>query len=257
MLTAITIGLCFVFGTIALIWAGYFLMRYVAAQGIDDHTKELAGSVLFRIAALHGLILALIFAQEILRYQKLEAEIIKEATAIADIYFDIDRHGSDKKPQIRAALSQYAKLVANEEWTFIGENKQLLSEAWQQWEIVYQAALDLEANTPRQASLREHMIDAVQKIAETRDQRESHGVNPISGMFWFAAVSGIFLVSLAYFCFPPTIQNLALISIFGAFTGIIMFFIYSFSNPYSAPGAIKPHAIERLLEGEIGKSTAD
>jgi hypothetical protein len=42
-----------------------FGTRAVAAQWVVDDTRELAGSVDLRVSALHGLILALVFAQEL------------------------------------------------------------------------------------------------------------------------------------------------------------------------------------------------
>jgi len=253
MFSSVAIGVGFVFGTIGLIWVGYFLMRLVAANGIEDHTKELAGSVIFRVSALHGLILALIFAQELLNYQRLQDVVVKEATAIADIYFDAERHGTQNKAKIQSALSEYANLVVGDEWAAMGEDKMLLSQAWEKWETVYQTVLDLEVETPRQISLRNNMLEKVHVIASSRNIRESEIRASVSILFWIAAVSGIFLVSLAYFCFPPTIHNLTLISIFGAFTGIIIFIIFAFSDPFRLPGAIEPSAIQLLIDGPIGQ----
>ena len=246
MVSTVLLGLAFVVGTILLVWAGYFAMRAVAAKHAVEDTRDLAGSVIFRVSALHGLILALVFAQQMGEYQRLEAEIVREASSVANIYYDVERHGSKQAAIIQPALTRYVDLVLTEEWQSLGRGEGLTEAPWQEWETVYQALLDIEADTPRQESLRDHMLEDIRKIAEVRDQRASHGFKTVSSMFWFAAVSGVVLISLAYYCFTPTRHNVILIGIFAAFTGIVMYFIYSFSNPFNAPGALQTSAFEKL-----------
>ena len=50
---------------VLLAFASYAIMRALAGAHDYDERKDLAGSVIFRVSALHGLILALVFAQEI------------------------------------------------------------------------------------------------------------------------------------------------------------------------------------------------
>lgn len=253
MLETILIGVAFVVGTTLLVWAGYFLMRAVAIKHAVDDTKELAGSVIFRVSALHGLILALVFAQQMVEYHSLRDETVLEASVIADIYFDMERHGGNEVELVQTALSRYVTIVIDEEWDSLGESGRLSGAAWQEWETVYQTLLDIGADTPRKENLRGQMLKDVRIIAQMRDKRASHSLKAISDMFWFAAVSGIFLISLAYYCFTPTFHNVILISIFAVFTGIVMFFIYSFSNPFGPPGALRPIAFEQMQLNKIGE----
>ncbi|MEM8813342.1 MAG: hypothetical protein AAGF59_12050 [Pseudomonadota bacterium] len=245
-------GLAILVLTIALVWGAYFLARWLLLRFVDDRTSELAGSVIFRVSALHGLILALVFAQEMIEYQELERGLTAEATAVADIYYDIGRFGGDSVDPIQTALTRYARTVVTEEWQSLTENKRLSSDAWQARETVYEALLDLPADTPRQASLRDHMLDKVRGIAEYRQARESHAASSINVMFWIAAVGGVVLVAFSFFCFPARPVNLLLLTIFAAFTGIVMQVIYAFSDPFAPPGALQPTAFERLLDGDIG-----
>lgn len=251
MISSVLLGTAFVVGTILLVLCGYFLMRQIAAVHLVSDSKDLAGSVIFRISALHGLILALVFAQQMLEYHKLQDETVREASVIADIYFDIDRHGSLEIDAIRSSLRNYVTLVVNEEWQSLSQDGELSSAAWQEWEAIYQAILNLETRTMRQEDLRRLMLGDIRTVAEMRDRRAGHGLKALNTMFWFAAISGIFLVSLAYYCYTPTIHHVVLISIFAAFTGIIMFFIYSFSDPFGPPGALQPDAFERLLQNSF------
>ncbi|MDN2564915.1 DUF4239 domain-containing protein [Aquibium sp. A9E412] len=252
MVHSLALGVVFVFGTIALAWLSYFGMRALTSGWVESETRELAGSVIFRVAALHGLILALVFAQEMIDYQELRSSLVEEATAVADIYNDIRRYGGDAVEPMQSALSAYVRVVVDEEWDRLARDTHLAPEAWSLRETVYLAVLDLEPQTAREEALRNHMLAKIQKIAELRQKRENTALQAISSMFWFAAVAGVVLITLPYFIFPPSPLNLMLLSVYGAFTGIVMLFIYAFSDPFSPPGNLAPAAFERLLETEIG-----
>lgn len=255
-LVSVLLAIAFIAGTIALILCAYFLMRVITGGVSDDRTRDLAGSVIFRVSALHGLILALVFAQQMAEYQQLKLESVTEASAVADIFNDADRYDAERAGYIQTSIADYVSIVFQNEWEALGRTGRLEGSAWGAWDRAYEAILDLDVADARQESLRDNMLEKVQLIAELRDRRQHHGYSPIDGMFWFAAVSGVFFVALAYYSYPPTRHNMLLISIFGAFTGIILFFIYAFSNPYAGPGALTPDAYERLLDGNIGDAVS-
>jgi hypothetical protein len=56
-------GLLIIGGTILISIATYAVARVLLISRSASETKDLAGSVIFRVSALHGLILALVFAQ--------------------------------------------------------------------------------------------------------------------------------------------------------------------------------------------------
>ena len=127
----------------------------------------------------------------------------------------------------------------------LGATGRLSGDAWARWDAAYEIALDLETGTARQDSLRAAMLADLDEISRMRDRRESHSLEQKVAPFWFAALSGVVLISVAYFSFPPTTLHLVLLSVFGAYTGIFLFLIYSFSDPFSPPAALTPAALER------------
>ena len=240
--------LVFVGGTVAVTLGAYFLMRLFTGGDPEGRDKDLASSVIVRVSALHVLILALVFAQELIDYQQLRLESAIEANALADVYHDAGRYGDVGSP-IQAAVKEYTRLVIHDEWKTLGSTGRLSQAAWDQWNVAYLGVLDLAASNDRQKSLRDHMLKQIHVISETRMKREDHGTNTIAGVFWFAAVAGVFFIALAYYYYPPDRRNLLLISMFGAYTGIILFLIYGFSNPYRPPAAFTPDAYQRLYDG--------
>jgi len=250
----ILIGVAFVVGTAALACTVYLVMRGLVHRRAASDTKDLAGSVIFRVSALHGLILALVFAQELLSYQELRSSLVREATAVADIYNDARRYGGAVETDIQAALSRYVRVAAGAEWQSLSESGALLAEGWALHEDVYIAILDLVPETPRQVALRAHMLEDIQLIANFRQLRENMALHAISTLFWAAALVGVVLISMPYFIFQPSPINLMLLSVYGAFTGFVLFIIYALNDPFTQPGQLQPVALEQLLRTEIGNS---
>lgn len=247
MTEAILIALGFVGGAVALTFSAYLTMRFLL--GRDAHKdKELAASVLTRIAALHALILALVFAQEMVDYQQLRTESAIEANAVSDIYNDANRAAAPNSPEIAGAMIEYLRRVISDEWLSLAKERRLAESAWLEWEKAYEATLTIEPSDDRQAALREHMLSAIHTISEQRVKREMIGQDEISGLFWFAAISGLLFSAAAYYPYDPERRSVLLLSMFGGFTGIVLFLIYALSNPYNSPGALRPGAFERLQE---------
>jgi hypothetical protein len=241
-------GVLVILGTVLVTLASYFFMRFITGGDPEGRDRPLADSIIFRISALHGLILALVFAQEMIEYQQLKYQSTTEANAVADIYFDAGRYGGDSKAAIQQAMAGYVETVISKEWDQLGATGQLSSQAWGQWDAAYLAVLDLTPTNGRETSLRQHMLDKLQVISETRDRRQNTGASSVTAIFWFAALSGVVFIAMAYYTYAPTPTHVVLISLYGAFTGIILFFIYAFSNPYAPPAELSPAAFERLRD---------
>jgi hypothetical protein len=242
----------FIGGTILIALCVYFSVRSLAGARATEDTQTLAGSVLIRVSALHGLILALVFAQELVDYAQLQGNLTEEATAVADIWNDARRYGEPAVSALHPPLTEYTHQAIEAEWVTLGETQRLSGDGWRLWEVVYLAALDLQPVTPRETDLRAHMVHNAQKIAGLRQARENTALHSVHPLFWVAAVAGLVLVTVPYFVYMPTPLHLMLLSVYGAFSGLVLFVIFAFSDPFSAPGALQPTAFERLLETDIG-----
>jgi hypothetical protein len=248
------IGLLFVCGTTALSLAVYFAARLAVRNRPFDKHPEMASAMVTRIGALHALILALVFAQEMANYQRLAVQMANEASAVADVFNDAGRYDPVALAGLRQEMVDYLGFVVDAEWSSLGRGDGLDAKAWSAWEAAYSSALDLTPQTPRQSSLRDHMLAQLHAIASARDLRELNGTGSLIGLFWFAALTGVVLIAVGYYSHPPQRHNLVLMSLFSAYTGVILFLIYAFSNPYSAPGALSPDPLIELraqLQSEV------
>lgn len=239
-------------GSIGLALSFYALGRRFLVNRIDEHSKDMASSIIFRVSALHGLILALVFAQELLNYNKVRTVVAQEAIAVGDVFFDLGRLDPDATLEIRKSLANYAHIVVHEEWERLGNGEGLSPAAWRHWEAAYQGALDLEVKGHRNETLSAHVVSTIRKISGYRRARENaadFGLNPL---FWTVAFFGIMFISVPYLTFPPTFMNITMLSIFGAYTGLVIFVIAAAANPYNAPAKLQPIGMTHLLKSEMG-----
>jgi hypothetical protein len=233
--------------TVAAVLAIYFATRFVLNPEPDEKTTDLAGKVLIRIAALHGLVLALVFASEVVEYHQLSFESAIETNAVSDAYYDSDRYGAEETVAIRSALRTYLQVASTTEWQLLSEAAKLHPDAWKAWDDAYNATLDLEPQTPREEALRSNILRKIHLVAENRDLREHHAKTSLSSLFWIAALAGILLIAIGFYPFPPKRENLTLLSAYSGYTGLIFFTIYAMSNPYGGPAALQPTFFEAVI----------
>jgi len=107
ILTDTAFGLVFVICTVTLSLGSYMLARRFAGAGPYDRHKEMAGAMVTRIAAMHGLIIALVFAQEMSSYQRLETQTAAEASAIADVFNDAARYDAALLGPLQQDMREY------------------------------------------------------------------------------------------------------------------------------------------------------
>jgi hypothetical protein len=234
------LAILFIAGAMGLAFGPYFLTRKLFLRRNTEKTYDLAGSVLFRIGALHALILALMFAHVTSLFLELRNAVTDEAAATADVYHDLERYeNSEITETIRRDLALYAGAVINDEWPLLA-NRQLSSDAWEQWRKVFDAILDFEPESPRQEDLRGFMLQNMADIARFRERRQIGAKGNVPSMFWVVAIAGFALISLPYFVFEPSPANMMLLCIFAAYNGLVLYVIYATGHPFDSPVAVDP-----------------
>ena len=260
----IALILLWIGGSIGLVLGTYTLARkamppkpgYIDDEGnaYPGSVRDMAAATGFRIAALYGIILALVYAQELHDYQDVRAGLSREAVAVAQVYHDAVRYGGPEAMPIKRDIAAYTRSVVEREWEKLSKEARLSPQAWGQHNAALDAVLDLQAANAREEALRQRMLTNLQRISDLRQYREEQAANNVPLVFWLPAIAGMAMVSIPFFAFPARRETFVLLSAFGAFAGLLLFFIDAFSNPFSEPFRVQPRAFERLLETEIGKT---
>jgi hypothetical protein len=201
-----------------------------------------------RIAALHGLIIALVFAQLALVYRTLESDFAEEAQTVRTIYLDAERHGGNGTADITKAARAYVAIVLQNEWHEDAKGAMTGEEAQVQIDTMFERALALPASTPREQALRDGLITDVRRLNDLHAERQGFVHRNNGAPFWFAAISGLALLAACLAPFEPTRGNLALIAGFALYSGIIFALVHSYQNPFTPPGQILPTSFEQVRD---------
>ncbi len=224
-----------------------------AADGHDHPpaVRDAAQVIGLRTAALFGVILAMVYAQELGQYQQVRDGLSREAVAIADVFHDAGRYGGTVAAPVQTAMRDYVRYVVEREWRLLGTEKRLSRRAWDARERAYAAVLDATPATPRESALRDRMLARLGLIAEHRHLREEWAEQGFSVVFWLPALAGLVLVTLPLCVFPPNRPTRLLLASLGAYAGLVLFFVQAFSSPFTYPLHDPPGAFERLLENDF------
>jgi len=259
------LAMLWVGGAIALVLVVHSLARrLIAGAGPvqeDGHqypvaSRDMAQATGFRIAAFYGVILAMVYAHELGEYQSVREGLANEAIAIADVYHDAQRHGGELAPTVQGAMVTYVRFVIDREWMLLGTEQRLSARAWAARDIAYDAVLDSVPETPRQDWLRTRMLQRLGDITADRHMRQELAAKDFGLVFWIPAIAGLILVTIPFYVFRPTRETRIMLACFGAFAGVILFFIQGFASPFARPFNVPPGAFMRLLETDMNNTAS-
>jgi hypothetical protein len=248
------LGAGFIAFSIAIFLASYILTRRALGAPTADDKPEAVATVTGRVITLFGLILALVYAQELENLTNVRRGLDEEAVAIADVFNDIRRYGGPEVAPVQADLAQYLQTVSTQEWDLLGSKRELSNKAWAEWEDAYDRTLDLTPSNERQRFLANRMRNRITEIARFRHMRASAAQRHFGKVFWIPALAGLCVLATPFCGFRPSRRNLVLLAAFGGYAGLILYMIYGFANPFTEPYRLEPQPFQRLLKTEIGLS---
>jgi len=241
-------SILFVGGTFALTFGSYFLMRYVLGEHRVLESQDLASSTAFRMAALLGLMLALVFSQELSNLNKLNQTIGREANKLESVFHDLKQYGGPEATELQRDIALYVHEVIEVEWPLLDVNKQLSPNADQLWAKLYDSILNLPAPDDRQRWLRNRMLTQISEVGDERSTREIVALTDVNPAFWVITFVGISAIAASFLAFPPVFGNMILLTIYAGYVGTVLFFINSFDYPFSEFGGAQPVALQILFD---------
>lgn len=228
----------------------FMVVRRLFADEVPTKVSQVAETIAVRIGALHALILALVFAEAQSAHADLRQEVSKEITTIEHVALHLNQWNGPEQDVLRGQLADYVRAVLQNEWR-VTASADGSAEAKRAYDALDQGLLDLNAVTPRQQSLRARMITDMDTLQEHRRVRLSLFHRGLPGLFWSVALVGFAITVGLFFVFPATPVHIAMLAVYGAYTGLVLYFILALSHPYVGPAAIDASAYTNILEREL------
>ncbi|MXQ13304.1 DUF4239 domain-containing protein [Microvirga makkahensis] len=231
----------------------FVVVRRRLSDELPTKARDVAETVAVRIGAIHGLILALVFAEAQSTHTSLQREVAKETSTIEQIALQLKLWNGSEAGPLREQLAAYVGAVLQSEWQEPGRRPQGSSDVGRAYYDLDEGILDLRADTSRQQSLRSRLIANMDSLQDHRKERLALLHRGLPTLFWWMAIAGFLIIVGFFLVFPASALHAAILSIYGAYTGLTLYAILALSHPYAGPAIVDTTPYETALD-EIKKA---
>lgn len=237
-------GTLFIAVAIAIGYLPAALLRRRFGPQQPADTRALASDVMGRIGAVHGLILALVFASAHSGAQKFEDEVTAEASAMTQVYFNAQRLGA---AQVQAASVAYLRACLADDWRALAERRELSEAGWQAWRELLDASLALVPEGRAETLLADKIHADVLAVESLRQLRGLEARAALPTEFWVVSITGLLLIATLLFVHEIRPMHQLIMALYSGFTGLTMFLIYDMAHPFRGAVTVAPDAFRTAL----------
>jgi len=214
-----------------------------------DDTKELAAVVGFRVSAIFGIAVGLIFASTAAHLMEAKQDVREEARLVGTLYvLAADSPTLANSGAVREDLRQYIKLSASELDDPDAAEESAAATNWLLLKICRQMALDDQESVEARWTKSEFQRSCSKLIDIRGKKRIGVMEKHISSPFWiFFGISFSFLAIL-FGVFDPRLMNIVFASLFYFAAGVTGMLIYAASDPYHDPGRVSSAPLTKLMD---------
>jgi hypothetical protein len=241
--------LVFVFAAVISTLICYGITRVLMSPHIEEDSELLSGKIITRLGALHALILALMFAQEMGDYRDISRVVSKEASAIGDVNSNLreyDRVNQQSTAAIRGLIVEFIETALKEDRAALSEH-QLSHQTFTNYHRINRQLRNLQPSNNDQEYLREQMLADWDTVSEFHLRVRTISEYEAPGFFWVVIITGFIVVVIPFYVYSPSIANLVILSTYATFNGLVMYVIFSIANPFTGALAIDSNILENLL----------
>jgi len=225
----------FIFTLIIFSMCSHFFFRMIMGTHVSEESRLYSSALIGRLGTLHALILALVFSQEMRLYQLSSETMGKMASAISNVYQNLqeyDMENQDETLPIRHLISSVVNGFYKYDQFSLKEGE-LSDVTWVKYRTVNRSLLSLVAKNNLQKELRQQMINDWHNVSQYRYDIEVAAGNEVPDSFWILAALGFSAVTIPSFVFGSKPTNLLMLSVFAAYNGLVIYFIFALDNPFT------------------------
>ena len=242
--TWLGVAVSILFATVAGLGVYLVSFRLASIYKIDE-LKDPVGSLFRVIGMLVSLMLSLAFAEVVVALRTVENAIQREVVAISDTFSDLRSFDEAETRPIQQLVIDYSDLVARDEWPALA-NDRLGDRTTILKRQLANAVMNLEPTTPAQEKLWSNILADVDAISDNRLIRLNGAL--AEPPVYINVVFFGFLVTMACFgAYRPQVPLVALVSLYTAFVGLVLYLIVSLSDPFHGAMGLGPEPFEQLV----------
>jgi hypothetical protein len=227
---------------------GVLLLRRLGWQVHPDDNSG-AGLLHAFVGVVYAVALGLIVVQVQSEYGDVDEAVAAEASAVGDLYRNLDGWSDPDRTRLQNELREYVRLVLAEEWPAVRAGGRS-DRTWKQMDRVAHGVIALRPADDRENTLYGALLDDVDSVLDARRARLFHGVTGIGTTMWLVIVLGA-LVTLGMACmfhFTHRRTQLLATALMSTMFGMMMFLIIAMDHPLWGQLSVDPDSFLELRE---------
>jgi len=172
----------------------------------------------------------------------------EEANSLAEIFWLADRMPESEGHHIQELARSYARVVVNEEWPLMRQEKSS-PKAWDLLDEIRVNLQDFDSSTPAQRVLYEQGLERMNDLAGARRDRLLEAKHGLPAILWVVLiVGGIVVVGFTYlFGLDSTVIHLLMVAALALIISLVLFTVAALNFPFKGDVTIGPDAMEQVL----------
>jgi hypothetical protein len=236
----------------ALTW----LVRHYVAVDVLIEQNEALQVYINVVAALYGILVALVFVGQVSNHDATSALLARESTDMLFL-FRIGQSLPDQADRIKLenAVREGTNYIIHDEWPqMVKQDIQHVIIHYPKLDRIWQTLMSFDVKDAKTHLLVEQAIVRFQQVLDARRTRLLHAEDKLPPIMWLIlGVGGTFCVGHLYFIGMRKLSaHVALSAMSAGLVYLMLFLIFEYQNPFQGSFAVQPEpytlALERMDE---------
>lgn len=231
---------CTVSGIVVYLFSYKVIARYQSSD-----LKDPASGLFRLVGILVSLVLSLAFGQVVVEWRDIQNAIKGEVTAITGISIELQQFDAKEVQWLHNTLIDYTQSVIDDDWPALAHD-QLGEKASRKLLQLLEGANGIESANPSQEGLKGNIKTEIDRVIDFRLTRLNNALAQ-PPVYAFVTILG-FLIAMACFgVYRPQGPLIYLVTLYTSFVGIVLYLIFTLSDPFQGVISIEPDLYERLV----------
>ena len=241
--------LCISFFVIIAVLGLVVLRRFIQNRVIQQSHNDIVSFYMAGLNAIYGITLGLIAVGAWENFSDIDANVSKEASAVAAVYQDTHNITGPLGDSMRAQIKEYTRYTIQDAWP--KQRQGLLPHGGTQRLTAFQNTLaQYEPITKNQEIVLAEIYKQFNTIIELRRIRLQNVTNGLPAAIWYVIFFGAFLnIVITWFFITDKFRVHVLMTVlFAALLGSLVFLVAAMDNPFRGEFSVGSDAFEIVME---------
>jgi hypothetical protein len=245
---SIPVGLLLLCVAMALAVGGLVLVQRLVPMALRREHNDVAGFIYAVLGVTYAVLLGLMVVAVWEEWEAAADTADEEASSLAEIFWIADRLPESDGRHIQELARSYARVVVNEEWSLMQEEKSS-PRAWDLLDDIRASLQGFDPSNPAEVVLYDQGYESMRSLADARRDRLLEAEQGLPAILWVVLITGgMIVVGFTYlFGLDSTVIHLLMVASLALVIALVLFTVASLNFPFKGDITIRPDAMEQVL----------